>query len=236
LKHADLADELIRSGRALLERGLTRGTSGNLSARTSAGMFITPSAIPWDELRPDQLLELSLQPDEAGNPVVIGEERGEEPVSAGPLRRPSYALRPSTEWRLHARILGSRSEIGAVVHAHPPFATALACLRRPIPAFHYMVAAGGGRDIPCAPYATFGTVELADAVAETLSDRRACLMANHGMVALGATPADALALATEVEALAEQYSNALQLGEPVLLSEGEMARVISAFEKYVRRE
>ena len=217
----------------MLRRGLTRGTSGNLSVRTPAGMLITPSAVPWEEIAPDQLLELSLQPDDAGAPVVLGQALGRE--STGRPGTHTTALRPSTEWRLHARILQSRSEIGAVVHAHPPFATALSCLRRPIPAFHYMVAVAGGHDIPCAPYATFGTAELADAVAETLTDRRACLMANHGMVALGASPAEALALATEVEALAEQYSNALQVGEPVLLSEGEMARVTTAFESYRTR-
>jgi L-fuculose-phosphate aldolase len=221
VKHRDLARELIRVGRALLERGLTRGTSGNLSARTPTGMLITPSAVPWDELQPDGLIELSLQPDEAGHPVVIGEH------SPGKLR-------PSSEWRLHASVLWARVDIGAVVHAHPPFATALSCLRRRIPAFHYMVAAAGGHDIPCAPYATFGTAELADGVAETLRERRACLMANHGMIALGGTPPDALALATEVEALAEQYCTALQVGEPVLLPEDEMARVTRAFEDYRR--
>jgi L-fuculose-phosphate aldolase len=218
VKSSDLAQELIRVGRALLERGLTRGTSGNLSARTRAGMLITPSAVPWEALQPDGLLELSLLPDAAGDPVV--------------LEASADRLRPSSEWRLHARILWTRSEVGAVVHAHPPFATALSCLRRRIPAFHYMVAAAGGHDIPCAPYATFGSAELADAVAEALIDRRACLMANHGMVALGGTPADALALATEVEALAEQYCTALQVGEPVLLPEDEMARVSEAFADY----
>jgi L-fuculose-phosphate aldolase len=216
----DLAHEVIRVGRALLERGLTRGTSGNLSARTAAGMLITPSAVSWDELRADQLIELSLLPDPAGEPVV--------------LDRAADSLRPSSEWRLHARILWTRSDVRAVVHAHPPFATALSCLRRRIPAFHYMVAAAGGHDIPCAPYATFGTAELADAVADALSDHRACLMANHGMVALGGTPTEALALATEVEALAQQYCTALQVGEPVLLPEDEMARVSEAFASYRR--
>jgi L-fuculose-phosphate aldolase len=219
VKHADLAHEMIHVGRALLERGLTRGTSGNLSARTPTGMLITPSAVPWNELQADGLIELSLQPDEAGEPVVIGDDAARN-------------LRPSSEWRLHASVLWARIDVGAVVHAHPPFATALSCLRRRIPAFHYMVAAAGGHDIPCAPYATFGTAELAGAVAETLADRRACLMANHGMIALGSTPTDALALATEVEALAEQYCTALQVGEPVVLPADEMARVSRAFADY----
>jgi L-fuculose-phosphate aldolase len=177
-------------------------------------MLITPSGVPWPELNPDMLVELPLELDADPSPRADG-------------------LRPSTEWRLHARILHERADVAAVVHAHPPFATALSCLRRGIPPFHYMVAVTGGHDIPCAPYATFGTRELADSVASTLgASRRACLMANHGMVALGQTPDGALALAIEVEALAEQYCRALQIGEPVLLSAEEMDRVTRAFEGY----
>lgn len=215
----ELRAEVARAGRALLDRGLTRGASGNVSARTSSGMLITPSALPWTDLDPGTLFELSLEPGADGAPRPVG-------------RPPPDGLRPSTEWRLHARLLAARPEAGAVVHAHPPFATALACLRRPIPAFHYMVAAAGGNDVPCAPYATFGTAELAEAAVASLRGRRACLLANHGLVALGPSPAGALALAVEVEALAEQYCRALQVGEPVLLTDREMARVARAFEGY----
>ena len=213
---AELRAALVRVGRALVEKGLTRGTSGNVSARTPRGMLITPSGVPWEDLQPEMLVELALEPETPGR------------------LEPSGELRPSTEWRLHARILTLRPDVGAVVHAHPPFATALSCLRRPIPPFHYMVAAAGGQEIPCAPYATFGTAELAEGVVAALGRCRACLVANHGMVAIGSTPESALALAVEVEALAEQYCRAVQVGEPILLSPEEMLRVMHAFEEYGR--
>ena len=211
----ELRDAVVRVGRALVETGLTRGASGNVSVRTAAGMLITPSGVPWSGLTPEMLVDLSLDA-ETGDAA---------PRQAG-------ALEPSTEWRLHARILLGRPDTGSVVHAHPPFATALSCLRRSIPPFHYMVAVGGSHEIPCAPYATFGTPELAEAVAATLGRGRACLMANHGMVALGSTAERALGLAVEVEALAEQYWRALQIGDPVLLPEDEMERVTRAFQRY----
>ena len=122
----------------------------------------------------------------------------------------------------------------AIVHAHSPFATTLACLGRGIPAFHYMIAIAGGSDIRCAPYATFGTQELSDAALAALTDRRACLLANHGMIAVGDSLASALALAVEVEALAEQYWRALQIGDPKLLAEAEMERVLVKFRTYGR--
>jgi L-fuculose-phosphate aldolase len=242
--HGELRAELVRVGRALVDHGLTRGTSGNVSARTPAGMLITPSGVPWGQLTAEMLVELPLGTEEitaaggitpdAGIPATGGITPNaglEATAEITPLAVPAR-VRASTEWRLHACILAARPEIAGVVHAHPPFATALACLRRGIPPFHYLVAAAGGHDIPCAPYATFGTAELAEAVVETLGGRRACLMANHGMVALGSTLDAALALAVEVEALAEQYCRALQLGEPVLLSDEEMGRVTRAFEGY----
>jgi len=141
---------------------------------------------------------------------------------------------PSSEWRLHARMLAARPDVEAALHLHPPYATSLACLRRPIPPFHYMVAVGGGTDIPVAPYATFGTEELVDHVAAALEDRYACLMANHGLVVLGLDPADALARAVEVEALARQYLQALSVGEPELLSDEEMEVVLERFRRYGR--
>ncbi len=139
---------------------------------------------------------------------------------------------PSSEWHFHKAIYEARPDIGAVVHCHSRFATALACAHMPIPAFHYMVAKAGGAGIPLAPYATYGTPELADYAAAALASRNACLLANHGQIAIGETLGDAVELAEEVEVLAAQYVTARSLGEPVLLSEDEMARVLEKFKTY----
>ena len=142
------------------------------------------------------------------------------------------SLQPSSEWRFHRDILAARPEIDVVLHAHPIFSTALACLHRDIPPFHYMVAMAGGVSIRCAPYATFGSQDLSDHVLTALVDRRACLLANHGMIALGRRLSSILALAVEVEALCEQYAQALAVGEQVLLSDSEMATVLEKFRTY----
>lgn len=210
--HAALRDELVRAARAMNERGLNQGTSGNLSARVPEGMLITPSALPYDAMTAADIVLL----DHAGQVLDPG------------------AARPSTEWRLHAGILAARPDVAAVLHAHPMFATTLACLRRGIPAFHYMVAVAGGDSVPCAPYATFGTAELAGQAVAALTGRRACLLANHGMVAVAASPGAALDLAVEVETLAAQYWRALQVGEPVLLTADEMAEALERFRDYGR--
>jgi L-fuculose-phosphate aldolase len=212
MSHEQPRAALADAARALRDRGLGQGTAGNLSARVPEGMLITPSAVPYDRLRPDDLVLMDL-----GGDVLE-----------------SVGLAPSTEWRLHAALLSARPEVGAVLHAHPMFCTTLACLRRDIPPFHYMVAVAGGDSIRCAPYATFGTPELAHLAVTALEDRRACLLANHGMVALAASPAAALALAVEVETLAAQYWRTLQAGQPTLLSADEMADVLARFETYGR--
>lgn len=206
-----LRSALIETCREMNRLGLGRGTSGNASVRAPGGLLITPSAIPYESMTPDDIVLLA--PD---GRVLDGRRE------------------PSSEWRLHARVLAARPDAGAVLHAHSPYATSLACLRRPIPPFHYMVAVGGGTDIPVAPYATFGTEELADHVATALEDRQACLMANHGLVVLGLDPADTLARAVEVEALARQYLQALAVGEPELLSDEEMEEVLERFREYWR--
>ena len=146
------------------------------------------------------------------------------------------ARRPSSEWRFHRDIYRARSDAEAIVHTHAPFATSLACLQRGIPAFHYMVAVAGGDDIRCAPYATFGTQALSDRAVAALEGRRACLLANHGMIAIGASLGAALALAVEVETLSEMYWRARQLGEPVLLSAAEMRVVVAKFGSYGQPE
>jgi L-fuculose-phosphate aldolase len=149
---------------------------------------------------------------------------------------PRSAKNPSSEWRFHFSAYAAREDANAIVHTHSRFATALACAHKPIPAFHYMVAVAGGNDIPLADYATFGTAELADAVASALKDRKACLMANHGQIACGASLEASLALAHEVETLAAQYVAVLQIGKPHILGDEEMGRVLKRFESYGQQE
>jgi L-fuculose-phosphate aldolase len=202
-------EELLGTARRLNGGTLNQGTSGNASVRLEDGFLVTPSGMPYDQL-------------EAKDLVKLGRDGTPSPGQ----------LRPSSEWRFHRDIYASRPEAGAIVHAHPQFATALACLRRSIPAFHYMVAVAGGDSIRCAEYATFGTDELSQNALTALVDRRACLLANHGIIALGETLPKALSLAFEVENLAAQYCRALQVGEPKVLDAAEMARVLEKFADY----
>lgn len=206
-----LRNEIIETCCQMNALGINQGTSGNVSLRVPGGMLISPSGRPYDALQPED--------------IVFLDEEG---------RAPEGQRKPSSEWRLHRDILAARPEAHAVVHVHAPSAAALSCLRRSIPAFHYMVAVAGGDSIRCAAYATFGTAALAENTLAALEGRSACLLANHGLVALGASTAKALALAVEVEALADQYRRALQIGEPVILPPEEMQRVLLAFEDYRR--
>ena len=188
--------------------GINQGTSGNVSARAGDGFLITPTALPYAETEPADL-------------VLVGLD--------GTARGPR---RPSSEWRFHRDIYAARPDDGAVVHTHANYATTLACLRMPIPRFHYMVAVAGGDDIRCAPYATYGTQELSDHAIAALEDRKACLLANHGMIACGADLDAALALAVEVETLARQYWQVLQVGKPKLLTRKQMVEVLEKFADY----
>ncbi|TMH11728.1 MAG: class II aldolase [Betaproteobacteria bacterium] len=199
---------IIATAIQMNERRINSGKSGNVSARTETGFLITPTGLPYESMRPEDIVR-----------VTLGG------VATGPRL-------PSSEWRFHRDIYVERPDAGAIVHAHSPFATTLACLGRGIPAFHYMVAVAGGKDIRCAPYATFGTQELSDGALVALSRRHACLLANHGMIAVEASLEAALALAIEVEALAEQYWRALQIGAPNLLSDAEMDIVLDKFRNY----
>lgn len=205
---SELPGLVAECARRSVSLGLNRGTSGNVSARSPEGFLITPSGRDMTELAAADMAPVDME------------------------GRAPEGLKPSSEWRFHRDIYAAFPEAGAIVHAHSPFAVALACLRRDIPAFHYMVAMAGGVDIRCARYATFGTQALSDAILEALRDRRACLMANHGLVAWGRDLAGALALAVEVEALCGQYLRCLQAGEPVLLSDAEMAEVLEKFRDY----
>lgn len=212
------ARELLLAGaRRLSGTGLNSGTAGNLSLRLDGGLLITPSSVPPEQMGPADLVAIDWQ----GQPLSAG--------AADAAITPGRA--PSSEWRLHADLLRQRPEIGAVVHCHSIHATALACHGRGIPPFHYMVVQAGGPDIRCAGYATFGSQALSDLALAALADRQACLLAHHGQVTLGATLAQALALAVEVEMLARMYLAALQLGEPPLLSEAEMGRVAEQMRK-----
>jgi len=208
---ATLREEIIATALRMIAVGLNRGTSGNVSARIVGGFLVTPSGLAYEATRPEDIVAVAQD----------GSARG--------------ARLPSSEWRFHRDIYAARPEVAAIVHAHSPFATTLACLGRSIPAFHYMIAVGGGSDIRCAPYATFGTQELSDCALSALEARKACLLANHGIIALGASLAQALALAVEVEALAEQYWRALQIGEPNLLPDAEMTVVLEKFRTYGQR-
>lgn len=206
---------LLEAARALDAAGFMPQKSGNLSLRTPRGFVITPSGLPYAATTEADLVECA--PD--GTPLTNG--------------------RPSSEWRLHAAIHAARADAQAVVHTHSPRATALACARRPIPPIHYMITlagAGGRLGIPCARHATFGTEELAQACVAALGDElRACLLANHGVVALGATLAGAVALAREVENLAGQYLDLLAAGlDPVLLTAAELAAAAAQLKDYGR--
>jgi L-fuculose-phosphate aldolase len=213
LNEAVLREELVKAYRALAESGLNAGTAGNVSIRFYSSFFITPTGADSTVLS-------------AGQIVRMGLDGQSQPGQA----------KPSSEWRFHRDIYAARLEIQAIVHTHSPYATALACRRQSIPAFHYMVALAGGDSIRCAPYATFGTQELSDGALQALRDRRACLLANHGMIALGDDLASALKMAQELESLAHQYVISLQLGGPVLLDDAEMRKVLERFKTYGRQD
>jgi L-fuculose-phosphate aldolase len=212
LRYRQLRKALIATACATNSLGLNQGTAGNVSARTPEGFLITPSGLPFDQLVPEHVVEMDLEGQVA-----------------------SSHIEPSSEWRFHRDILVNRPEVGAVLHVHSPYATALACAHREIPAFHYMVAVAGGKTIPCAPYAAFGTQALSDNVLAALENRHACLLANHGMVAVGPSLEEALRLTKEVEELARQYHLSLQIGGPVILSDEAMTIVLEKFKTYGRR-
>ncbi len=207
-RHLALREAMIATARKMNTSGLNQGTSGNLSQRVEDGFLVTPTGMDYDTMVPEDIVLMRLD----------GSHEG---------RR-----KPSSEWRFHWDILAARPEVGAVLHAHSMFCTTLACLRRGIPSFHYMVAVAGGVDIRCAPYATFGTEELSRHAVAALEGRKACLLANHGMLALGRDLAGTFKLAVEVETLAAMYWRALQVGEPVLLDSAEMAVVLEKFKTY----
>ena len=203
--------EIIEVTLALDAAGMVPNKSGNVSCRVGDGFAITPAGMPYRALQPADIVTVPLE---------------------GPLPLP--AQRPSSEWRMHAAIYRARADVTAIVHTHSPRATALACAGRGIPAFHYMIALAGG-DIRCMPYATFGTTQLAESAVRGLAGRRACLLGNHGVMAVGTSLQRALAVAVEVENLAGEYLSLLAAGlEPQLLDEAEIANVVGKFTDYGR--
>ena len=205
----DLRGQVVAACRELTRRGLTHGTSGNVSVRCGEQrFFVSPSGMDYEALQTEDVPLMDLDGHWFGG------------------------RRPSSEWRFHRDIFKSRDDVGAIVHTHSPKATALACTGRGIPAFHYMVAVAGGPDIRCAPYHAFGTQELSDAALAALKDRKACLLANHGVIATGADLRAAISLAGEVENLAEQYCAALTLGEVRILDDTQMRCVLEKFRTY----
>ncbi|MBM3608122.1 MAG: class II aldolase [Alphaproteobacteria bacterium] len=206
------ARDIIAIAQEMDAAGFAPSKSGNVSLRTAQGFLITPTGKPYVQLKPADILEL----DHDGR-VLRGK------------------LQPSSEWRFHASIYRARPDANAILHNHSPRATALSCARKSIPAFHYMIAIAGGADIRCAPYATFGTQELALHAVKALDGRKACLLANHGVIALGADLMSAWTIAREVENLAGQYLDLLAAGlKPVILSQAEMRRVLAKFADYGR--
>ena len=205
-----LRQQMLEVSHELVRLGLNRGTSGNVGARCGEYFLVTPSGVPADEMSPDSMVKM----DFSGSVVSAG--------------------KPSSEWRFHLDILKARPDAGAVVHVHSMFATTMSCLRMEIPAFHYMIALVGGDSIRCAPYALFGSQALSDVAVIALENRKACLLANHGMIAVGVDLKKALAITVEVETLCEQYWRALQIGQPYILSTSEMQEVQEKFKGYGR--
>ncbi len=213
MNSSKLRKQIIETAIAFNTSGLSVGTSGNLSARTSQGYLITPTGIPYHQLKEADIVEMDLQ----GN-VIQGD------------------LKPSSEWHFHQDIYLEREEVNAIVHVHSDFATGLACTGQDIPAFHYMVARAGGNSIRCAEYATFGSEALSKNAVMALQGRDACLLANHGTIALGMSIDSAYKLAEEVENLARQYCISKQHGDVVLLNDDEMKINLEKFKTYGKQQ
>lgn len=209
MDHTSLREAIIAAARALQKHQLGTGTAGNVSARIEQGYLITPTGVDYETLTPAHIVSMDM----CGN-------------------RAKGDLKPSSEWRFHQDIYAQRPDTCAIVHTHSPFATALACTRQDLPAFHYMVAGAGGTSIRCAEYATYGTQELSDHALSALAGRQACLLANHGVIALGKDVASAFKMAQLVEELAKQYLFSRALGSPVLLEEAEMKVNLEKFKDY----
>jgi L-fuculose-phosphate aldolase len=201
-----LRAEMVATCRKMNASGINQGTAGNLSVRHKDGFLITPSSLPYETMQPEDLVEMGW------DGTYIGR-------------------RPSSEWRFHRDILARRQDIDVVLHCHSVYATTVACHHKTIPAFHYMVGVMGGTTLRCAAYATYGTQALSDAAIAALEDRMACLLGQHGQISLGKNLDAALWMAIEVETLSRMYVQALTLGDPPILSDAEMERVIGQMKR-----
>ena len=201
-------EQLLKIAQKLIETGLNKGTAGNASVRCEGGFLVTPSGMAVEDMTAASMVKMQFDGSFETDKI------------------------PSSEWRFHRDILNNRPDINAVIHTHSMFATTLACLHKDIPPFHYMIAVTGADTIRCAPYALFGSQALSDNALAALIDRKACLLANHGMICLGRDLEDALAVTVEVENLCEQYWRILQVREPFLLTEEEMYEVFQQFKGY----
>jgi len=210
-KEQTVRREIIAACRSMNALGINQGTSGNISVRVGAHMVITPTALPYEKMKPADLCRMPID--------------GEYGTSDGPLK-------PSSEWRFHLDIMRARPEIGAIVHCHSNYATALAICHKPIPAVHYMIAAAGGPTIRVAEYATYGTKELSANALKALEGRSCCLLGNHGQIATGPNLGRALWLAVEVETLAKQYTLTQLIGGAHILPDDEIATVVEKFQVY----
>jgi len=204
---------LIETALHLEQIGLNHGATGNCSCRDGNTYLITPSGIDTQSLSEDKVVRM----DFTGN--IIDSIPN---------------LKPSSEWRFHKDIMLQRKEVGAVVHTHSIYASTVSLFGDTLPSFHYMIAVAGGDSVRCAPYAMFGTQELSDNIISALIDRKACLIANHGLVAIGDNLKEALQIAEEIEHLCQLYIEARKLGEPNLLSKKQMSEVIDRFQTYSR--
>ncbi|MEH6476426.1 MAG: class II aldolase/adducin family protein [Sneathiella sp.] len=203
-----LKQQLLNTARAMNEAGLNQGSAGNVSVRVPDGFLITPTGMLYEDCTFTDMVHMSMDGDVFGS------------------------LKPSSEWRFHRDLYANRPDAEAVVHVHSSFATTLACVGDDIPSFHYMIAVAGGKTIRCTPYYTFGTQELSNAVVDAMVDRKACLMGNHGMLAMGPDLKQALAMAVEVEKLCEIYWRVLQVGGGKLIGDKEMDHILNKFETY----
>ena len=208
LSESILREQLLKTSQQLVALGLNKGTSGNASVRCEGGFLVTPSGMKIEDMSSTSMVKMSW-------------EGGFEVNN-----------KPSSEWRFHRDIMQNKPEINAIIHTHSMFATTLACLHKDIPPFHYMIAIAGGDTIRCADYALFGSQALSDHALAALIERKACLLANHGMIVLGRDLDDALAVTLEVENLCEQFWRTLQVGAPHLLTEAEMHAVFQQFKGY----
>lgn len=209
----DAREQLLNISQQLCRLGLNRGTSGNVSVRVSneaglSGFLITPSGMAAEQMNAADMVWMDFSGNSDGH------------------------RQPSSEWRFHLDILQHRPEANVVIHTHSMFATTLSTLRLDIPAFHYMIALAGGDSIRCAPYALFGSQLLSDNAILALQNRNVCLLANHGMIAIGETLEKTLNITQEAEALCEQYLRALQVGKPYILTQQEMLDVQQKFKGY----